>query len=202
MFTSTSSRTLPQRSISMIISSSTTDFITRKSVLPEENYTKLLLFRLFFFCVDHVSSTYSSQTRKSLSLLHFSTTSDRTMPNPKVNVILLTSKLKWGDERLTLFLSRAGTSRPTLLEELCIREAGTLLCTCVCKGGVGGWWTGEQKHRLFQKLNQKKKKKKLKTICWHDMINIKNENKNINTQRQRYIPTHKQTAMNRKDICL
>lgn len=48
-------------------------------------------------------------------------TSYSTMSNPEVNVIRLTCKLNWEQGRLTLFLSSAGTSRPTLLWQLCIR---------------------------------------------------------------------------------
>lgn len=60
------------------------------------------------------------------------------MSNPVVNVILFTSKLNWGYGRLTLFTSSAGTSRPTLLKELCILSYGQERCMCVyaCSYGL------------------------------------------------------------------
>lgn len=51
-------------------------------------------------------------------------TSYSAMSNPEVNVIRLTCKLNREQGRLTLFLSSAGTSRPTLLWQLCIRMWG------------------------------------------------------------------------------
>lgn len=65
-----------------------------------------------------------SHTEVPPPLLPLDKTSYSTMSNPEVNVILLTSKLNWGQGRLTLFLSSAGTSCPTLLKQLCIRIWG------------------------------------------------------------------------------
>lgn len=81
---------------------------------------------------------HSCHTEALSLLLSLDKTSYSTMSNLKVNVILLTFKINWGYGRLTLFLSRAGTSRPTLLKELCIRQPGAQ-CMCVWMGGEGGF---------------------------------------------------------------
>lgn len=97
-------------------------------------------------CVSTVRHVHSCDTLSHL--LPLDKTSYSTMSNPEVNVILLTSKLNWGCGRLTLFLSSTGTSRPTLLKELCIGRPGGPH-TCVRRGGVRG--TGEDRDCMFLK---------------------------------------------------